>query len=513
MAHRVRTQPDIADIVALTRALEREERRAAGESRAAEQRVARMGPGAAGDRVVVGLAWLDAVEAEDDAIRSLHHRAETAVHLTSLLIGVVAAVVGWGATLGAFYFDGSGRVNVVSVLALLVALPGLFIVPFLFAALPGSIIQRVPGFTALVAVSRGLNSSRLVPLVWRLFPRDLRESVALVSGRMAGHQRLYATVQKWAMLRWSQLFALTFQISAVLACLALVVFTDLAFGWSTTLTTGDATLDAQRVHRMSSAQAAPWSWALDDAVPSLPLIEQSRYFRVARRPVSRDEAARLGTWWKFVVMTIAVYGLLPRVITLAIARSRLRTAARAAVIAEPGLSAVMRRIHRAQVETRAIEPEAVSSGAALPSPAGRAAPIRAGNVRAVVKWSGVPASDDLIAATFPGAEIVAAGGAAGVDEDVALAKRLGTTSAGGDLVILVKGWEPPLMEFIDFANTLRRGCAADEPVMFFVVPVGLDHGAELGAALPAQMRVWRDKLATAGDPWLRVTAGIQEVRS
>jgi hypothetical protein len=68
------------------------------------------------------------------------------------------------------------------------------------------------------------------------------------------------------------------------------------------------------------------------------------------------------------------------------------------------------------------------------------------------------------------------------------------------------------MEFIDFANTLRRACAAG-PAMFFVVPVGLDHAAELGAALPAQMRVWRDKLATAGDPWLRVAAGIQEVRS
>src|SRR5690606_41608770 len=142
--------------------------------------------------------------------------------------------------------------------------------------------------------------------------------------RAGRHQRVYAGVQKWALLRWSQTFALWFQLTALAVSLVLVVFTDLAFGWSTTLTTGDPLLDARRVHRATAVVAAPWRWIIPDAQPSLELIEESRYFRAASGAVSAREAARLGGWWRFVVLTIVVYGVLPRVITLGLAEARLR---------------------------------------------------------------------------------------------------------------------------------------------------------------------------------------------
>lgn len=510
MAQRVRTQPEIPDIVALASALDHDEQRAMGEAGALDQQIARGLPEGTGDRVVVALAWLDAVESQNETVRAIHQRAETALHLTGFLICAVAVLLGWGTALAAFYFDGSGRVNVVSVLALLVALPALLILPFIIATLPLEVVGRIPGATVLAALSRAISPGRLAPLLWRVFPRDLRDAVALVSGRLVRHQRLYASVQKWALLRWSQLFAVTFQVTALIACLVLVVFTDLAFGWSTTLTTGSAALDAQRVHRVVSGIAAPWSWAIDDASPSLELIEQSRYYRVASGSVSRADAARLGSWWRFVALTIAVYALLPRVITLAVAQARLRAAARAAVRAEPGLSAVLRRLHRAQIETRAVEPEVSKEDAPRQGSDEPAAHPAAGNVQAVVNWSGVPVRPELFATAFPGAQIFEAGGAAAVQDDVALANRLG--KAAGDLMIVVKAWEPPLMEFVDFLNTLREARDGD-PVMLFVLPLGLDHATEMGAATPAQLKVWRDKLTATGDPWLRVAATMEEVRS
>ena len=96
---------------------------------------------------------------------------------------------------------------------------------------------------------------------------------------------------------------------------------------------------------------------------------------------------------------------------------------------------------------------------------------------------------------------------------------------------MVKAWEPPLMEFIDFLNTLRavlpeRSC----PIV--VLPVGLGAALNSGAApgqmsptptastvsaLPqattAQLTLWRNKLAGVGDPWLRVAANAAEVWS
>jgi hypothetical protein len=520
MPTHVRPAPDIATIMALARALDREDLRSPGEIRERDQRVAEAVQGGNDDPLGVVLAWLAEVEREDEAVRSTRHRAETAVHLTSAALTLAGLLVGWGATLSAFYFDGSGRVNAVAVLAILVGLPAVLLLPFLFAALPHRVAQRVPGATLAAAVGRALSPGRLTRLVWRVFPHDLRESVALLAGRTGRHQKLYSSLQKWALLRWSQMFAVAFQLTAVVACLILVVFTDLAFGWSTTLTTGEAALDARRVHRMTSTLAAPWSWTLEDARPSLALIEESRYYRVASEPVSRDQAARLGGWWKFVVLAILVYGLLPRLITLAVAQSRLRAAARAAVIGGPGISAVLRRIHRAAVETRAVQPETADvPGTALAGAerrdraldrAGQRAP---GGVRAVVNWSAVPVEPRTVAAAFPGAPVFSAGGAATVEDDARLAQRLADlarSSGGADLVILVKGWEPPLMDFVDFVKTLR-GALGGEPATIVVLPVGLDSGPALAPARPAQITLWRDRLGATGDPWLRVAAAREEV--
>jgi hypothetical protein len=242
------------------------------------------------------------------------------------------------------------------------------------------------------------------------------------------------------------------------------------------------------------------------------LIEESRYFRVTAESVSSAQAARLGGWWRFVVLTIAVYGLLPRMITLALAQSRLRGAARAAVIEAPGLSAVLRRIHRAQIETAAIEPESAEDRMFSTIKATDAPTHFSGSIRAVINWAGVPVGTDVFATTLPQAKIFQAGGTAAVAEDVALAQQIGAIAAPADagVLIVVKAWEPPLMEFIDFLTTLRSALPA-KSTMLLVLPVGLDDREALPAATPAQLKLWRDKLASLGDPWLRVASNREEV--
>lgn len=513
MPQRRRTQPEIPDIVALANALDRDERRPPAELVARERRTASQLPSGTEDRMALALAWLDATEAEDPALRALHQRAESALHLTGFLVGLAAVVIGWSATLAAFYFDGSDRVNAVLVLALLVGLPGVMLVPFLVAAVPAHIAEKLPGAPALAALARAFSAGRIAPWLWRFFPHDLRESLALVSGRMGRHQRLYASLQKWALLRWSQGFAVMFQTAALAACVILVVFTDLAFGWSTTLTSGDPAVDARRLHRITSVAAAPWSWAVPGARPSLELIEESRYFRAAAVAVSRAEAARLGGWWRFLVLAIAVYGLLPRILTFAFARARLRAAARAAVISSPGLSAVFRRIHRAQIETRAAADEPAGA-VELPAVRDERAGFAPGaKVSAVINWADIPVGPAILAGAFPEAEVFAAGGAGGVQQDLALAEKIGGDAGGkgGDALVLVKAWEPPVMEFIDFVQSLRTAMGG-QPRAIVVLPVGLEHPEELGPGSDAQVKLWRDRLAAIGDPWLRVAAGRAEVQ-
>src|SRR5688572_29182432 len=104
----VRTQPDLADIVAFARALERDEQRTVRELRERDTRLAREIASGSDDRVSVALAWLDAIAHEDEIVRSTHQRARTAVQVAGLVIAIIAVLVGWVATLAAFYFDGTG---------------------------------------------------------------------------------------------------------------------------------------------------------------------------------------------------------------------------------------------------------------------------------------------------------------------------------------------------------------------------------------------------------------------
>ncbi len=508
----LRTEPDLADIAALAYALRQDEQRPARELAERERRLAGEIAEDTNDRVATALGWLSIIERDDAAVRALHQRATSAIRITDVLIAVAAILVGWTATLAAFYFDGSGRVNAIAVLAVLVLVPSLMLVPFFVANLPAQVVRRLPGAGAFGVIVRGLSPGRLGTWLWRTLARDRTDSLELATARAEARQRLYAGVQTWAFLRWSQWFALCFQLTAVAASLVLVVFTDLAFGWSTTLTSGDPVVDAQRVHRVTTAMAAPWSWLAPTAQPSLTLIQESRFFRAASEPISSLQAARLGGWWAFVVLTIAVYGVVPRLLTFAFASGRLRAAARAAVMTSPEFSAVLRRLHRFRVETVGPVPEQGESDPGKSAAFESASRKVGANVRAVINWSAVPVSTDVLESTFPAVPQFTAGGGASVADDEALVGRLGGNDQArrGDVVILVKGWEPPLMEFIDFVQGLRRAIESTGAEII-VLPVGLDHTDRLGPATPTQLSVWRNKLDRVGDPSLRVAAHQQEV--
>jgi hypothetical protein len=61
------------------------------------------------------------------------------------------------------------------------------------------------------------------------------------------------------------------------------------------------------------------------------------------------------------------------------------------------------------------------------------------------------------------------------------------------VVVVVKAWEPPLMEHMDFLAAVRARLGAAVPIV--VAAVG---DADLGA--------WRHRLVAHGDPWVCVKA-------
>ncbi len=108
----------------------------------------------------------------------------------------------------------------------------------------------------------------------------------------------------FAWIVWqSQRIALVFSVSAVLAFFLLATFQDYQFGWSSTLIRDDNTMTTI-MHWLSW----PWHWLVD--APSAELIRDSRF-------TMQSSAGGHGTdnaWWQTLILAIAVYGVLPRVL-------------------------------------------------------------------------------------------------------------------------------------------------------------------------------------------------------
>jgi hypothetical protein len=72
------------------------------------------------------------------------------------------------------------------------------------------------------------------------------------------------------------------------------------------------------------------------------------------------------------------------------------------------------------------------------------------------------------------------------------------------LLMLVKAWEPPMLDVVDFLCALRRAIGEGERLV--VLPIALSPQALATHVYQQQCDIWQRKLATLGDPWLRVQA-------
>ncbi len=273
----------------------------------------------------------------------------------------------------------------------------------------------------------------------------------------------------------------------------LVTFSDLAFGWSTTLA-----VDPEAVTRIVHAIAWPWHAFVPSAVPSAELIEQSQFFRLDNGGLASGRA--LTAWWPFTLLTIVTYGLLPRLVLLGVAVVRLRAAEGTLLLDDPRVTALVDRMASPAVETAAAEHAETPA-----APASDAADYRevTGRARAIV-WEGCVSVEvaraharnrlglDLVA-------VVEAGGGRTLGADRQALDSMGS-SEQGTVVVFTPAWEPPLLELLDFLGELRRRVGAESSIV--VVPIA--DGAR--AVTAVEHETWARAIGRLRDPRLYVEA-------
>ncbi|PIE69100.1 MAG: hypothetical protein CSA21_04175 [Deltaproteobacteria bacterium] len=466
---------------------------------------------ASGDDRGMLLAWLCARRELAGKDRELlpGHAWKEIYRAAAILVPLAGLFAGGGAAFGLLVYSGAKPVNVFVFLGLLVG------VPLVFLLLQGALltIRRFSGQQTDNSGLRRLLARRLLQLTFRVktlarerLNGEQRQRLAAKNGRVLARTGLYRSVVSLPPFLLLQGLAAGFSAGAVASTLMKVIFTDVAFGWQSTLA-----LSAEQVWQITSWLALPWSWCLPAALPTAAQVEGSHL--VLKEGISQLATADLASWWPFLCMTLLVYGLVPRLLLLLIgnillgrrlatlqpggnAGQRLLARMRTAIIttADNGKPAPWQRGDQRQIE------KAHHYQPSLTQPTGGHATFQvlvpeelSGQVHLPELAQGLPslplASADLC--SFSG------------EPDTSIEElRTALTGPLAGLLIIQEAWQPPIGEQLFMIRELRQLLGAGVPVT--VLLLGRPADTPLTTPSPEDVGIWEQRLTALGDPDLHV---------
>jgi hypothetical protein len=230
-----------------------------------------------GSRAECFLRWASAQESS-----ALGRRWVQGVGAATLLMVLAAALLGVGAVWGTLDRATSG-VNVVWLLAATLVLPWLML-------LAGVGVWAVRGWIPAVGW--------IGMMVERLALRGLSDSSRAMLDRIRRSDELGA-VLAWHLAARTQAMAVGFHAGAVLGLGAMVLFKSVGFFWEST--TEAALRDG--LEAFVRVASMPWRGWMPEAVPEIAATESTAAWMEAG-----------GGWWRFLLMALVFWGVVPRIL-------------------------------------------------------------------------------------------------------------------------------------------------------------------------------------------------------
>jgi hypothetical protein len=391
----------------------------------------------------------------------------------TLTLSLLAFFLGFFSGIGLLSYSGHEPVNVIYFLAVAVALPLVGIFLSLLSMLRA---DRAQSF--LVHISPAFWMERILHLLPGRF-RSLFQEV-----------KIDPRLSNWLVIVRSQLLALLFSLGLLSALLGMVVTKDIAFAWSTTLH-----ISPETFHSFLSTLAFAWKDLFPWAVPSVELIEQSQYFRLGEQLDTEmiAHASKLGEWWKFLAFATLFYAILLRVAVWGVAKWGFARALKRSFLNLEGVSALLADMNEPVITTSRKSDGTTEEhrNSVYMQETGK---LDSSYDRAV-GWS--IAEEELrllneqMSVITP--KVSKAGGGNSLEEDSEILSK-----CQGEIVLYVKAWEPPTMDFLDFLEEM--GSIARKII---VVPVGTAENAYRPKV--REVEIWGRKLQTlkSGKVWLK----------
>jgi len=397
-------------------------------------------------------------------------------YLYGITLGVVliAFFIGIFSGITLLSYNGHAPVNVVYFIAMVIFLPLVTMTLTLFSMLKAHKTQSV-----LVHLSPAYWLEKLLSFL----PSKVRKNVDSI--------KINPLLTNWIVIKRSQFVALFFSLGLLLSLLAIVATKDIAFAWSTTL---DITPEA--FHHFLEALSIPWKTWLPSAVPSLELIEQSQYFRLGDR-LSEEmvlHASKLGEWWKFLAMSTLFYAIILRFMMYLLSLFGLRSALKKSFLTLDGVQTLLSDMNEPIISTHAAQR---SNDNNINTQGNLQIIEKLDNSYDIVQgWAmskeGLEVLNDSMKVITP--MVVDVGGTNTLREDTEIIHK-----SKGEVLLYVKAWEPPTMDFMDYLEELL--VAEIDKVV--IVPVGTVE--ESYKAADRFINIWIKKLSTVESEklWLK----------
>lgn len=414
---------------------------------------------------------------------------QQSVNITLFVLWLGGLIGGWFLTQTVLHYDGAQPLNLINSLLVLVGFQLFMLLLLIIFAAGGfdSISTTVAIFNPAAIVVRLLR--KLHPSGTPIFTTRL--TAALPTGAEFTTRRLLVYL--------GQHFTVAFNVGIIAALIYLVTVSDLAFGWSTSLK-----LDTDTMYRWLHRLATPWNTLLPLASPERELVEASRYYRLqSQLQNSPLDPWLLATWWRYLLAAIVTYGLLPRLLALLICGLSYHRAIASTIMTSPNASQILARMRAPLVTTNRNDCHARRQTTAPPA-AMRQRRANAMLSCQIIEWALAQpkqrvSASQLKAANIQPQQFFAAGGNSSIRQDQSVIARLAADSPTA-VAIVVKAWEPPLAEFVDFITELRLPLAADCALIILLLPLA-------DSIVDAQQRaMWATELARLNDAKLYLQA-------
>jgi len=370
-------------------------------------------------------------------------------------------------------YNGKEPVNIIYFMAMVVAVP-LFTMGISFF----SMIQSKKLEAILVHLSAGYWMEKLLKFISKKEPIDLKVL------------KINPLLFNWLVIQRSQLIALVFSMGLFFSLIAIVATQDIAFAWSSTLK-----IDTEAFYSFINIVSFPWREFIPSAVPSLELIEQSHYFRLGDKLNTEmiANASSLGQWWKFLAMCTLFYAIFLRFIAYFIAKKGFQKALYNSFFALEGTRELLLDMQEAIVSSHSQKSEKKF----IPSDVESMEVIEnLENIYDMVQgWSLLTPQLTEINKfmQIESSLVYGVGGGNTLSQDTAIIKK-----SSGKVLLYVKSWEPPTMDFMDYVEELLPFVE-----VLIIYPIGTQEDDYISTE--RMIDIWDKKIAQLNDKkvWIK----------